>query len=99
MTDWLRPSGAGTELEVHVQPGAAQSGVAGLHGDALKVRIQARAVDGAANAALTEYLARRLGLPRTGVTIRRGEKSRRKAVLVALPVEEVRLKLLDEGAE
>ncbi|MBI5330503.1 MAG: DUF167 domain-containing protein [Betaproteobacteria bacterium] len=99
MTDWVRPHDFGAELEIHVQPGASKSDVAGLHGDALKVRIQARAVDGAANAALTEYLAQRLGLPRTGVTIRRGEKSRRKTVLVALPAEAVRLKLLGEGAE
>ena len=95
MTDWVRPHAIGAELEVHVQPGASQNGVAGLHGDALKVRIQARAVDGAANAALTEYLAQRLGLPRSGVTIRRGEKSRRKTVLVALTVDETRARLME----
>ncbi len=95
MTDWLRASGEGAELEIHVQPGASKSGVAGLHGDALKVRIQARAVDGAANTALLEYLAERLGLPRAAVTIRRGEKSRRKTVLANLPVEAVRTRLME----
>jgi uncharacterized protein (TIGR00251 family) len=67
-----------------VQPGAARSEVTGRHGDALKLRIAAAAVEGAANAALIEYLARRLNLSRREVTIVQGEKSRRKIVRVPL---------------
>lgn len=87
---WLHaaPDG-GTRLIVHVQPGAAKSEIAGLHGDALKVRVAAPAVDGAANAALVAFLAKTLNLSRREVTIAQGEKSRRKTVRVELDPEEV----------
>ena len=58
---YLRGSPAGTELTLHVQPGAARAGFVGPHGDALKVRIAARAVEGAANSALLDFIADSLG--------------------------------------
>lgn len=57
--------------------------MSGLHGERLKVRLAARAVDGAANAALLELLAEKFGAPRRGVVIEAGETSRRKRVSVA----------------
>ena len=50
--------GVDLELNVHAQPGARRSEVQGVRGDAIKVRIQARPVDGAANHALLELVAR-----------------------------------------
>ena len=47
MTPWLRPLDGGAEITVHIQPGASRSELAGEHGEALKVRIAARAVEGA----------------------------------------------------
>jgi uncharacterized protein len=91
---WLRAARDGVELLVHVQPGAAVLGVCGTHGDALKIRIRARAVEGAANAALTDYLAILLGLSRGEVRILRGEKSRRKMIWVALPPDQVEQRLM-----
>ncbi len=70
-------------LELHVQPGAKRTESAGLHGERLKIRLAARAVDGAANAALAAYLAERLGASRRGVVIEAGETSRQKRVSVA----------------
>ncbi len=82
---WLEPlPGGGSRLRIHVQPGAGCTQVVGAHGDALKVRVAAPAVEGAANAALIEYLADTLKLPRREVTIAQGEKSRRKLVYVPL---------------
>jgi uncharacterized protein len=85
----LRAGSVGTEISVHVQPGASRVEIAGLHGDALKVRIHARAVEGAANEALLNFIAHALGVPRREVKIVRGEKSRRKVLEVQLPVEDV----------
>ena len=76
-------------MTIHVQPGASRSGLAGEHGDALKVRIQARAVEGAANAALTDFLADTLGVARRQVRLLRGDKSRRKVLWIALPPEAI----------
>ena len=72
-------------LEVHVQPGAKKSEVAGVYGDALKVRVAAPPVEGKANAALIAFLADRFGVPRRSVTIVRGDAARRKTVLVSAP--------------
>jgi uncharacterized protein (TIGR00251 family) len=69
-------------LDLHVQPGASTSEFAGQHGERIKVRLKARAIEGAANEALVEFLAGHFGVPRRNVTILSGEKSRRKRVSV-----------------
>ena len=65
---------------MRVQPRAARSEIAGLHGDALRVRVSAPPVDGAANAALVELLADALGVPRRCVRVVAGAGSRSKLV-------------------
>jgi len=72
-------------LAVHAQPGAARTEVAGTHGDALKVRIAARAVDGRANDTLRRFLADAFGTPLRNVTLVRGESSRDKVVRIEAP--------------
>jgi uncharacterized protein (TIGR00251 family) len=79
---WWRVQGDTLVLELHVQPGAARSEVAGLHGERLKLRLRARAVEGEANSALIEFLAERLGVAKRDVVIESGETSRRKRVRV-----------------
>jgi len=69
-------------LELHVQPGASKSEFAGQHGERLKIRLKARAIEGAANAALIEFLADYFQVPRRSVTILSGEKARQKRVCV-----------------
>ena len=69
-------------LELHVQPGAARSEFAGKHGERIKVKLAARAVDGKANAALIEFLAEHFKVPRRSVRIESGLKSRRKRVVI-----------------
>lgn len=98
MPAWLHAgSQDGCELSLHIQPGAARSELAGLHGDTLKVRIQAPAVAGAANAALIAFLADRLELTRRDVTLLRGEKARRKTLRLRLPAEEVMRRIEEAG--
>ncbi|MBI2753911.1 MAG: DUF167 domain-containing protein [Betaproteobacteria bacterium] len=80
--NWWRRKNGMLLLELHVQPGAARDEVAGLHGGRLKIRLSARAVRGAANAALVEFLAARLGAARRDVAIVSGESSRVKRVAV-----------------
>lgn len=70
---------------MHVQPGASRTEVAGLHGDCLKIRLSARAVEGEANACLLEFLAGALGVARRAVTIDSGTTSRRKRIAVESP--------------
>ena len=67
-------------VSVHVQPRASKSEIVGLHGAALKVRLQAPPVEGAANEALVALFADRLGLPRRSVRVVAGATSRGKVV-------------------
>jgi len=67
-------------LWVRVQPRAARSEVVGVHGDALKVRLTAPPVDGAANEELVELLANTFAVARRAVRILAGEHSRSKIV-------------------
>ena len=72
----------GLQLQLHVQPGARKSEFAGIHADSLKLRIQARAVDGAANKAVCAFLAQEFGLAKSAVSIVKGECSRQKTIFM-----------------
>ncbi len=67
---------------MHVRPGAARRGVAGVQDGALVVRVTARPVEGAANRALLETLAAALGVRPGALALVGGERSRRKRVRV-----------------
>lgn len=69
-------------IALHVQPGARATGVVGPHGNRLKLKIAAPPVDNKANAHLIAWLAARLGVPNTSVTLVRGDTSRQKTVAV-----------------
>jgi uncharacterized protein (TIGR00251 family) len=74
--------GSSVRVSVHVQPRASRSEIIGLHGAALKVRLQAPPVEGAANEALVALLAERLGVARRSVRVIAGLSSRAKTVEV-----------------
>ncbi len=78
----VQEAGGRVRFSVHVQPRAARTEVSGLHGEALRVRLTAPPVEGAANAALVMLLARVLGVPKRSVRIVAGETSRLKVVEV-----------------
>lgn len=80
---WLRADGDGVVLTLHIQPGAKKTEVAGLHGDALKIRLAAPPVDGKANEALIAFLAKALGVPKANVELVSGQTSRAKRLRVA----------------
>lgn len=70
-------------LTLHIQPGAKKTEVAGLHGDALKIRLAAPPVDGKANEALVAFVAKTLGVPKASVELVSGQTSRAKRLRVA----------------
>jgi len=65
-----------------VVPRASATAVAGRHGDAVRIRVAAPPVDGAANAELVRFMAQQLGVSRGAVTIARGQSSRSKTVTI-----------------
>ena len=88
---WARRGADGWTLAVHVQPGAKRSAVAGLHGERLKIRIAAPALDGRANDALVAFVAASLGVAKRSVRVASGERSRDKVVAIAGPCDPARL--------
>ena len=78
-------------LILHVQPGAKHSEVAGLHGEALKIRLAAPPIDGRANEALLRFIAERFNVPLRNVALKQGAQSRHKRV-------EVRGSAVDPGS-
>ena len=83
---WRRIGADGSiTLQIHAQPGAKQTEIAGIHGDALKVRLGAPAVDGKANDELLRFLAHAFRVPRRNVAFIRGENGRRKTLRIASP--------------
>lgn len=80
---WFRSDGQNDfVLSLYIQPGAKHTEATGLHGDAMKIKLAAAPVEGKANAALLDYLAECFEVPRNQVVIKRGEKSRRKIVVI-----------------
>ena len=88
---WLSDSPDGGILNLRIVPRASKNAIQGEHGDALKIRLCAPPVDGAANAALVEFLAGAFSLPRARVQLLSGQTSRNKRVLLAgCPASRVR---------
>jgi uncharacterized protein (TIGR00251 family) len=65
-----------------VVPRASGTAVAGRHGNAVRIRVAAPPVDGAANEELVRFMAKRLGVSRGAVAIARGQSSRTKTVTI-----------------
>jgi uncharacterized protein len=86
-TPWYRldQTGQRLTLTLHVQPGARVTAVAGLHGDALKIKVAAPPVEGQANAALTAFLSKAFGVPLRQVTVKLGTQGRHKVVEIERP--------------
>jgi hypothetical protein len=90
MPAWYRLEADGNVLciNVHVQPNARTTEVAGRHGDAIKIRVAAPPVDARANQLLLDFIAEKLRVPRSAVGLRHGAKGRRKLIEVRAPGED-----------
>jgi hypothetical protein len=72
----------GLSLKVQVQPKSSRNQIVGPHGDALKVKLTAPPVEGAANKACLDLLARVLGVPKSALEITSGQSSRLKKIFI-----------------
>lgn len=82
MPEWYHINADCITLTLHVQPGAKQTSIAGLHGEALKIRLAAAPIEGRANDALLKFIAGVFEVPLREVTLRQGEQSRHKRIEV-----------------
>ena len=89
----------GVTISVHVVPRASRSGLAGMHGDRLRIRVKAPPVEGAANKEVLRILAELLFVPASYIELMAGAGSREKLVLLrglTLAVVLARLKSAQE---
>lgn len=86
MPDWYRWDGNAVVITLRVVPRARRDEVVGPHGGALKVRITAPPVDGAANAHLVTWFAKLCKVPKARVIIESGEQGRSKRIRIVAPV-------------
>ena len=83
-----------TVIQVRVLPRSSMNRVIGGENGVIKVKLAAPPVDGKANKALKEFLAKRLGVSRRNVEIISGERSRLKSIRIhGLSQEDVRGRL------
>jgi hypothetical protein len=82
VSEWYRRNGEVLTLTLHVQPGAKRTDVAGLHGEALKIRLAAPPIEGRANEALLKFIAESFGVPLRQVELKQGGQSRHKVVAI-----------------
>jgi len=82
MSEWYRRNGEVLTLTLHIQPGAKRTDVAGLHGEALKIRLAAPPIEGRANEALLKFIAEAFGVPLRQVELKQGGQSRHKVVAI-----------------
>ena len=80
--EFTRPHPEGLVLKIFVLPRSSKNMLAGRHGDALKIKLTAPPVEGAANKMCITFLARCLGLPRSSLEIVSGHAGRTKLILV-----------------
>jgi uncharacterized protein (TIGR00251 family) len=78
----VEPHAGGTVLNVRVVPRSSKSLIDGVADGSLRVRLAAPPVDGAANAALIELLARYFGIPKSRISILSGQRAKQKRLLL-----------------
>jgi uncharacterized protein len=91
---FLKARPDGVHLAVKLQPHAAKNEIGNALGDELKIKVTAPPVDAAANQALVDLLAEKLGCAKGAVQIIRGKTSRHKTIWIGgLSAEKVLQKL------
>lgn len=81
----FRTDGDDLLLHCYLQPRASKTEVVGEHDGAIKIRISAPPVDGAANTELVAFLAKQFSVSKSAVCIDSGASSRRKSVRIKNP--------------
>jgi uncharacterized protein (TIGR00251 family) len=79
----LREQAGAVTFDVLVQPRASRAKIGPLHDGRLKVAVTSPPVDGEANAAVVELLAKTLGVAKSAVEVIAGASSRRKTIRIA----------------
>ncbi|MBP1710409.1 MAG: hypothetical protein H6Q49_611 [Deltaproteobacteria bacterium] len=79
----IRETKNGLSFDIHVNPHASRAGISGISEGILKLKVTAPPVEGAANEACIDLLAKTLKLRKSQMKISAGAKGRKKTILVS----------------
>lgn len=79
----LTITSVGVRVPVRAQPSASRSELAGEYDGALRIRLAAPPVEGAANDELIRFIAKRVGVPKSAVVVTAGESGRNKTLEIS----------------
>ncbi len=82
MVLFCREHGKALSVTVHAQPKAKKTEIIGVHGEALKIKVAAPPVDGAANDELIRFFAQLFDVSKSQVRLKQGSTGRKKVVEV-----------------
>lgn len=94
----IKQTKSGVTIDIIVQPKSSRDEIAGMLGDRLKIKLTAPPVDGKANAALITFLAKKLGIAKSRITIVRGETGRKKTLFIDAATERDVRSILPDNA-
>lgn len=78
----IKENSDGLTFKIFVQPRSSSNMIVGLYNDAIKIKIKAAPVDGAANSMCINFLAKLLKTPKSSINIISGQNSRTKKILI-----------------
>jgi len=77
---WIKEKNNSVVLSVYAVPGSSRTEIVGTYGNALKIKLKASPVDGAANKELVNFLAKKLKISKSNIKIISGLKQKRKVL-------------------
>ena len=78
----IKETDEGLVFKIFVQPKSSKNMIAGIREDAVKIKIQAPPVDGAANKMCIKFISKILGIPKSKIKIKSGQSARTKLILI-----------------
>lgn len=79
---WYKKDSELLLLHLYIQPGAKRTEIVGMHGEALKIRLNAPPIEGQANEKLRQFMAQLFRVPVRQVVLKKGDKSRHKTIVI-----------------
>lgn len=91
---WIKELSEGLLISVYVQPRSSKTEIIGILQNSLKIKLTSPPVEGAANSLLIKFISKKLGIAKSKIILKSGEKSRQKKLIIKGMSEKVFLKKL-----
>ena len=79
---WIKELSEGLLISIYVQPGSSKTEIIGMHQNSLKIKLTSPPVEGAANSLLIKFISKELGIAKSKIVLKSGEKSRSKRLIL-----------------